>query len=286
LHIVEGIGGSRRACDRAAARVVASARRVGWTPSVIPLDTLPQRLPEIERLVLCGGDGLIHRAIQHVAGTAVEVAVVPVGSGNDFARAFGIAGESAVALAAAEPSAAAQPIDLLRADETGVYGATVLTAGYSGRVNATANRMRLPLGGTKYSLAALLEIGRLRPVDVRLTLDGVDGASVEVIEEPLTLLAIGNTGYFGGGMEICPGANPADGIVEVVTVGVLDRLDFVRWLPTVFKGGHCDHRAVAVTRAAAVTIETSEQLWADGEPFGRAPVTVRADPGALRLLTP
>lgn len=253
---------------------------------MIPLDTLPQRLAEVERLVLCGGDGLIHRAIQHVAGTAVEVVVVPVGSGNDFARAFGIDGEAAVALATAAPGAAVQPIDLLRADETGVYGATVLTAGYSGRVNATANGMRLPLGSAKYSLAAVLEIGRLRPVEVRLTLAGVDGSSREVIEEPLTLFAIGNTGYFGGGMEICPGANAVDGIVEVVTVCALGRLDFVRWLPTVFKGGHCDHPAVAVTRAAAVTIETSEQLWADGEPFGRAPVTVRAVPGALRLLTP
>jgi diacylglycerol kinase family enzyme len=287
LHVVIGVGGSARAVGRAAATVVESARNAGWTPSVIDLADLPARLPAIERLVLCGGDGLVHRAVQHVAGSGVEVAVVPVGSGNDFVRAFGIDGEAAVALASARSGTPrVRDVDLLVADGTPPsYAATVLTAGYSGRVNATANRMRFPPGSAKYSVAAVREIGRLGARFVKLTLRQPDG-SVEVIEEPMTLIAIGNTAWFGGGMAICPDADPGDGLLDVVTVGPLSRLEFARWLPSVFKGGHCDHPQVTTERAAEVTIETNESLWADGEPFTAAPVTVRAAPAALRLLVP
>ena len=287
LHVVVGAGGSARAVERAATAVVESARIQGWTPSVLDLTELPARLPAIERLVLCGGDGLVHRAVQHLAGSGVEVAVVPVGSGNDFVRAFGIAGDAAVALATAAPGAArTRHVDLLIADGgRPTYAATVLTAGYSGRVNATANQMRFPPGSAKYTVAAIREIGRLDARFVKLTLGAPDG-SVEVIEEPLTLIAIGNTGWFGGGMEICPAADPSDGLLEVVTVGPLSRLEFARWLPSVFKGGHCDHPQVTTQRAADVRIETTESLWADGEPFPAAPVTVRVAPAALRLVIP
>jgi diacylglycerol kinase (ATP) len=287
LHVVVGAGGSARAVNRAAATVVESAASHGWTPSVIDLADLAARLPDIERLVLCGGDGLVHRAVQHLAGSGVDVAVVPVGSGNDFVRAFGIAGDAAVALATAASGAArVRDVDLLVADGAPpTYAATVLTAGYSGRVNATANQMRFPPGSAKYTVAAIREIGRLGARFVKLTLRLPDG-SVEVIEEPMTLIAIGNTGWFGGGMAICPDADPGDGLLEVVTVGPLSRLEFARWLPSVFKGGHGDNSQVTTQRATEVTIETTESLWADGEPFTAAPASVRTAPAALRLVVP
>lgn len=286
LHIVEGAGGSARQVDRAAAAVVAAAHAHGWTPAVIPLTDVPHRITEIERLVLCGGDGLVHRAIQHVAGTDIAVAVVPVGTGNDFARAFGI-GRGAPELAATpRESATIREIDLIATTGTPPqYAATVLTAGYSGRVNATANAMRFPPGSAKYTVAALRELGRLGSRFVKLTLDLPDG-SVEVIEEPMTLIAVGNTAWFGGGMEVCPGADPQDGLLDVISVGLLGRTEFARWLPTVFKGRHCEHPQVNRVRAREVTVETGEGLWADGEPFGSAPMTLRAAPGALRLVTP
>lgn len=289
--MVEGAGGSARAVDRAAADVVARARTNGWTPSVIGLADLPSYLDAgVARLVLCGGDGLVHRAAQHLAehhlgGHATEVAVVPVGSGNDFVRAFGITPANAVAVATAPPgTAAVRAVDLL-ASTDGRFAASVLTCGYSGRVNATANRMRFPPGSAKYTVAALAEIGRLAPRFTKLTLQLPDGPA-EVIEEPLTLVAVGNTAWFGGGMQICAGADPSDGLLQVTIVGPLSRANFVRWLPASFRGTHGDHPAVTMIAAAEVTIETAEALWADGEPFGPAPVTVRAEPGAIRLCVP
>lgn len=287
--MVEGAGGSPRAVARAAATVAERARDQGWDPVVVSLADVAAsaagpREP-IDRLVLCGGDGLVHRAVQHLAGTATDVAIVPVGTGNDFARAFGLTAETAVDVATAPPDAATvRPVDVI-ASADGRYAASVLTWGYSGRVNATANGMRFPPGSAKYTVAALAEIGRLTPRFSKLTIHVPDGP-VQVIEEPLTLVAVGNTAWFGGGMEICVGADPADGVLQVTIVGPLSRGAFVRWLPRSFKGTHTDHPAVTMIAATEITIETGESLWADGESFGRAPVTVRAAPAALRLCVP
>ncbi|HUF98922.1 MAG TPA: diacylglycerol kinase family protein [Ilumatobacter sp.] len=298
LYIVEGHGGSRRSRDGVARRVVAAAGSAGWTPSIVSLEELGRHVADrahpVARVVLCGGDGLIHRALPLVVGSDIEVAIVPVGSGNDFVRSFGIDGDEAVRLAASPPSTnrSAAGVDVItvaadRAD-TVVLAASVLTAGYSGRVTATANRMRFPPGSAKYTAAALREIGRLTPVEARIALTDADGRELEVIEGPLTMFAVGNTGFFGGGMHICPNADATDGQLDVVAVGPIGRLDFMRWLPRVFKGSHLDHAAVTTGRAGRVMIETAEPLWADGEQLhalhGQQVHVVRAQPGALRLL--
>ena len=123
-------------------------------------------------------------------------------------------------------------------------------------------------------------------VATKLTLHGEPGDEPTVIEGDLTMFAIGNTGWFGGGMLICPAAEPTDGWLDVLALGPIGRLSFVRWLPKVFRGAHTGHDAVQVGRARSVTVETDEPLWADGEPFGAAPVTMTAAPGAVRLLVP
>jgi diacylglycerol kinase (ATP) len=301
LYIVEGLGGSRRSRDGAASRVVAAATLAGWTPSIVSLDAMAQRVgdPDVDvvRVVLCGGDGLIHRALPSLVETGVEVAVVPVGSGNDFARAFGISAAAAVALATSPAHASPPPagVDVIVVDDGGagsaVLAASVLTAGYTGRVNATANRMRFPPGSAKYTVAALREIGRLRPVEARLVLMNEAGDEQQVIDGPLTMFAIGNTGYFGGGMNICPSADATDAHLDVVALGPVGRVDFMRWLPRVFRGEHLDHPAVTTGRAAQVRVESSEPLWADGESLDvgvvephRHLVGVRS--AALRLLRP
>lgn len=301
LYIVEGLGGSRRSRDGIAGRVVEAAAEAGWIPSIVSLSDMARRVGDagvdVARVVLCGGDGLIHRALPHLASTGVDVALVPVGSGNDFARAFGIGAEEAVRLATAPANARASSggVDLIEIEDDAAepveLAASVLTAGYTGRVNATANNMRFPPGSAKYTVAALREIGRLKPIDVRLALSDEFGNAQQVIEGPLTMFAIGNTSYFGGGMNICPSADATDGLLDVVTVGPIGRFEFARWLPRVFKGEHLNHPAVTVGRAARVRIESSEPLWADGESLAAGAGvqrchTVSARAGALQLLRP
>jgi diacylglycerol kinase (ATP) len=285
MHLVVGTGGRAGHRDTVVEQVAQTAHRNGWTAELVALEALPSLVGSMERLVACGGDGLVHQCLRHLVGTDVELAVVPVGSGNDFARAFGIDHHNGVAIAAIAPDREdAVRVDVIQAGDR--YAASVVTAGYSGRVNRTANGLRFPPGSAKYTVAALREIGRLSAVPTKLTLHGDPGDEPTVIEGDLTMFAIGNTAWFGGGMQICPTAEPTDGWLDVVALGEINRMSFVRWLPKVFKGAHTGHDAVQVGRARSVEVETDEPLWADGEPFATAPITCDVVPGAVRLMVP
>ncbi len=213
---------------------------------------------ERPRLLIAGGDGLIHHALPAVAGTGIDVGIVGVGSGNDFARGLGLPSKVGPAVEAA--LGPTRPLDLIATDD-GAYAASVVTAGFSGTVNARANALRFPPGQQRYTVATLLELPRLRPVDLELVVDGTPH------HLPASLVAVANTPYFGGGMAICPDADPDDGLLDVTVIGATSALTLGRMLPTVFSGRHVRHPAVTVHRGAKVSVEFDAPWWADGEPF-------------------
>ncbi|MFD5889238.1 diacylglycerol kinase [Streptomyces sp. NPDC060334] len=234
-------------------------------------------------VIAVGGDGLVSLALQALAGTAVPLGVVAVGTGNDFARSLGLpvreparAGRLA---AEALKEGRIREIDLGRAADTW-YG-TVLCSGFDSRVNDRGNRMRLPLGRFKYDLAILAELASFRPFPYRITLDGGP-----VIETEATLVAVGNSSSYGGGMRICADAVPDDGLFDVTVVGDCGRGTLLKVFPQVYKGTHLGHPKVTVHRASKVTLEAAGiTAYADGEPLGPLPVTAECVPAALRLLT-
>ena len=127
-----------------------------------------------ERLVVVGGDGLVHLGLQAVAGTETILGVVPVGTGNDFIR--GLAGVSSDPATAAR--AALGPVIELDAIHVGSRSAgsskwiaSVATVGFSGDVNSRANRLRFPRGPWRYTVATVLELPGLtrRSIDRKST---------------------------------------------------------------------------------------------------------------------
>lgn len=227
-----------------------------------------------ERLVVCGGDGLLHLAIQAAAQTPTVVGICPMGTGNDFARGVGMEaeGEQAVAGALGPPT----PIDLMRIGDR--WGASVATAGFSVAVNQRANSMRLPRGPKRYTLATLLELRRMRPTAYEISVDG------EEHELLAAVVTIANTSDFGAGMRITPAARPDDGLLDITIVGDVGRLELLRWFRKVFDGSHLDHPMVTTMRGRAITLAAVDtDIWADGEPVAATPVTVEAVPGALLL---
>ncbi|MFB9236358.1 diacylglycerol kinase [Plantactinospora siamensis] len=236
-------------------------------------------------LVAVGGDGTVHQALQAVAGTPVGFGPVPAGTGNDFAMDTGFPVEP---LAAAETVAAAisagrtRPVDLARVTavdgSTGWYGA-VLAAGFDAIVNERANRMRWPRGRRRYDLAIVVELARLRPRRYTLRLDDRE-LTVDAV-----LVAVGNCPSYGGGLRICPAADPGDGLLDVVVGGRFSRTALMRVRPRLYQGTHVDHPLVTSYRAR--TIELAAEgitTYADGERSAALPVTVTAVPGAVRLL--
>ncbi|SCF21678.1 diacylglycerol kinase [Micromonospora mirobrigensis] len=236
-------------------------------------------------LVAVGGDGTVHRALQAVAGTEVPFGPVPAGTGNDFAVETGFPADP---LAAAEVIATAlregrsRPVDLARMTNPDGgdrwYGA-VLAAGFDAIVNERANRMRRPRGPRRYDLAILVELARLRPRRYVLRLDG------EEHRVDAVLVAVGNCASYGGGMRICPAADPTDGLLDVVVGGEFDRRTLIRVKPRIYRGTHVDHPLVRSYRARTVEVAAEGiTTYADGERSLDLPVRISAVPAAVRLL--
>lgn len=157
--------------------------------------------------------------------------------------------------------------------------ACVLSAGFDAIVNERANRMRLPRGRSRYTIALLVELARLRPIDYRLVIDGVER------RESALLVTVGNGTSLGGGMRVTPAAELDDGELDVMLVRPLSRLAFLRIFPRVFAGTHMTDPHVVSLRARRIRIEASGVVaYADGERIAALPINVAVEPGALRVL--
>ncbi|MGV9777839.1 diacylglycerol kinase [Streptosporangium sp. NPDC003464] len=232
-----------------------------------------------DALVAFGGDGLVHLAVQAVAGTDVPLGVIPAGTGNDIAGALGLPKKDTLAAADIVLKGAPRVIDAARIgpDE---WFAGVVCCGFDSRVNERANRMTWPPGMAKYLVALAEELRSFRPIPFRLDLDG------EVIEREAMLVAVGNTSSYGAGMRVCPDAVPDDGLLDVTILGAVPKGEFLRTFPRVYKGSHAGHPAVTMRRARRITLEAPGVVaYADGERIGPVPLACEVVPGSLRVLT-
>jgi diacylglycerol kinase (ATP) len=237
-------------------------------------------------LVVVGGDGTVHLALQALAGSGVPLGIVPAGTGNDFAVAAGFTAEPHAALskivAAVGEGGAGVAVDLARltaGDGMTRWFGGVLAAGFDAIVNERGNRMRWPRGPIRYDLAIMVELVRLRARHYRISLDGV------LQEREAVLVAVSNGGSYGGGMRISPDADPTDGLLDVTVVGPISRTTLVRVKPRIYAGTHVTHPAVSTYRAASVEIQAEGIIgYADGERVAALPVRVDCVPEALRVL--
>jgi diacylglycerol kinase (ATP) len=271
-----------------AAQVLAAFGEAGFAPELLPAASAAEAEAQAaaavaagtRAVVAVGGDGTQHAALQAVAGTSTPLAPVPAGTGNDLVLALGVPRDPvAAARAAAEDLKAGttRTVDLGRTGNR--WWATVLCCGFDSAVTDRANRLRWPRGRRRYDVAVLAELARLRPRELTLVLDG------ESQTLPITMVAVGNTAWYGGGMRICPGADPADGLFDVTVVGAISRLELMRTKPRLTSGTHVDHPAVSVFRASRVELSSpGVTTYADGEPVAPLPAVAECVPGALSLL--
>ena len=238
----------------------------------------------MDALVVVGGDGIVSLALQVLAQTDVPLAIIPSGTGNDHAREFGLPTRSPEAAADVVVDGTVDTVDLGRirgADGTDRWFGTVMAAGFDSLVTDRTNRMRWPHGRMRYNVAMLAELSKLRLLPFRLTFDGV------ALDTELTLAAFGNTKSYGGGMLICPDADPRDGMLDATMVASASRTKLMRLFPTVFKGTHVDLDEVRTQRATVITVDSPGiNAYADGEYVCPLPVEVSAVPRALRILRP
>lgn len=250
----------------------------------------------LDALVVVGGDGMVHLGTNVVAGTAVPLGIVAVGSGNDVARDLGLPVRRVEeSIEVVRDALLAGPHGVRALDAVAVsrpggpteaWYMAVLSCGIDAAVNDRANRLTWPSGEGRYLRALAAELVDFAPYGYRVTMDGV------VWEGAGTLVAVANTRCFGGGLLIAPDAEPDDGLLDVVIADGLSRSALVRLFPRLYKGTHVRHPAVQVRRARSVLIEPAPArgavppvAFADGEPIGPLSLQCDAHPGAVRVLT-
>lgn len=236
-----------------------------------------------DAVVIAGGDGVISLALQSLALGDVPLGIIPAGTGNDHAREYRLPVGDPAAAADVVADGWTETIDLGRITDDGgtvSWFGTVMAAGFDSLVSDRVNRMRWPHGRMRYNVAMVAEMSKLRLLPFRLTFDDDEPLDIE-----LTLAAFGNTRSYGGGMLICPGADHADGLLDVTMVHSGSRTKLIRLFPTVFKGTHVGLEEVSTARARTVTVDSPGiNAYADGDYVCPLPVEISAEPGALRIL--
>lgn len=229
-------------------------------------------------VVAVGGDGMV----ASLAGTVAEhdgvLGIVPSGRGNDFARQLGVSGdpgEVAATLLAAEPL----PVDVIDVGRQVVVGSVY--AGVDSLASALVDRaQRLPRP-LQYPYAAVRSILESEPTTYDVVVDGAPHRF-----RAFTVV-VANSGYYGSGMHIAPGARLDDGLLDVVVVAAASKPRLVASLPRLYAGTHVDLDEVTVLRGRAVTLTAAVDplmAYGDGEPLGPLPLEARVRPGALQVL--
>jgi diacylglycerol kinase (ATP) len=240
-------------------------------------------------VVAVGGDGTLNEVVNGIAGRDIELATIPLGTGMDFVRTYGIPTrfDDAVRVAL---EGTPRTIDAGRVryrtwggDEAVRWFANVGSVGMSGAVAQRANGMSKVLGGKLTFFYALTRVFlEWENTDVTVTLD--DGEHRGRMHD----VVVANGVWHGGGMKLAPDALPDDGLFDVVLIGDVGKVDFLTTAPKIYKGRHVTHPKVDVLRSKRVEVDAAERLpiEVEGEQVGTTPAVFEVVPGALRLRVP
>jgi diacylglycerol kinase (ATP) len=262
---------------RALLRTMGSRVEVRLTSS---LDELTDLLPHAERrVVLLGGDGSLHAAA-NIPGPKPELALLPAGRANNVARSLGIPTDLSAAARLAV-TGATRSLDLIAArTPTRRY---LVVEGVSAGFHALA---RADYRGTNSSdvgsavRAGVGALARFRPLVVGLEVDG----EFQVLR--IGQLFAANLPLFGPGLRVAPGADPADGLLDLVAIDVAGRRSLIPLASRLRRGDHLGRPGVTRVTARRVRIATGGRspIIADTTNLGTGTVELTVLPGALEIV--
>jgi diacylglycerol kinase (ATP) len=243
-------------------------------------------------IVVVGGDGTVNEAVNGLLAAgqaAVELALVPSGTGDDFARTFGLPTALDAALDVVA-NGEARSVDVGRArfrggaaSPTERHFANFAGAGISGAIARRGAATSRRLGArAAYFWATIAVFARWRSVSTLVEADG------QRREGPLYEVLVANGAYAAGGMRVAPDAAPDDALFDVVLIGDVTKAEFLTTFPKIYRGTHVGHPKIEVLRARAVSVDAAPPLPVvlDGEQPGTTPASFEVVPGALRLRVP
>jgi YegS/Rv2252/BmrU family lipid kinase len=232
---------------------------------------------EFDRVVVCGGDGSLHFAVREFDLQRGTLALLPLGSGNDFARAAGI---PRTVLCACDAILYGRTREVDVATANGLRYLGVAGLGFDSDVAQYANENAKFLRGSLVYLYSIIRVlPRFTPRRVRM-----NGRSFEEI----MFACVGNTPQYGGGIRITPDAQIDDGLLDLCLVHRTTRMQLLKTLPRAYTGAHVKSPFVETARATHFTFESEAPMdvYADGERLTRTPVTFTMASRKLRIVLP
>jgi YegS/Rv2252/BmrU family lipid kinase len=232
-----------------------------------------------EVVAAVGGDGLLRPIAGALKGRESPLALIPAGRGNDLARVLGIPRDPGEATRIAVEGAE-RLLDVASVDGTPYMG--IASLGFDSDANRIANRTRLVKGAAVYVYAAVRALAAWKPAGFSVTVDGERHDAVGFT------VAVANSRAYGGGMFLLPHAELDDGELDVLIALRSSKLTFLRNLPKVFRGTHLDSPYARTMRGEVVEVSSDRPfvIYADGDPIGATPATMRVERRRLRVIVP
>ena len=232
-----------------------------------------------ETVAAMGGDGLLRPLAGALRHSESAIALIPAGRGNDFARTLGIPSDPVEAVKVAVDGTE-RLVDVAEVDGTPFVG--IASLGFDSEANRIANEARMVKGEAVYIYAALRALAAWKHAHFVVS---VDGQQHEVIGFGV---AVGNAKAYGGGMLLLPHAEVDDGVLDLMLVGRYPKLAFLRNFPKLFKGTHIPSPYCTLLTGTEVRVSSDRPfvVYADGDPIGATPASIRVTPRCLRMIVP
>lgn len=224
-------------------------------------------------VALVGGDGTLHHAVNAVAELSrrPRLAVIPAGTGSDFARMFALPDDVRSAVErAVHGREYTVDVGLVEGAWGSRYFINVAETGVTAASLVAAHRLPARIGALRYSVGFWMTLPRFGRTQVRVTAGGrtYEGDAIAVV--------MANGQFFGGGFHVAPRATVVDGVADI-QVFAARRLDALPIFRQVRRGVHLANPKVRRFSSETFTVE-ADRPWpveADGEVFGTLPVTGR-----------
>jgi len=237
-------------------------------------------------IVAAGGDGTLNEVVNGIGENVkdVRVGLIPLGTGNDFARTIGVPADldAAIDLIAAGDT---RRVDLVRVTSDEVrYFVNVSAGGFSGLVDEKLTpAMKKTWGPLAYLRSAAAALPELRAYRTTLAFDNTDSLTLDLYN-----VVVANGRYVGGGTLIAPEASIDDGLLDVVLIPKRSAPELALLAAQVAMGTHLKSAAIIFRRAAKLTVNSKPGMWfnVDGELVGNEPARFEILPRALRFIAP
>lgn len=245
-------------------------------------------------IIAVGGDGTTNEVLNGFfdrSGAAIRpsaaISFISGGTGRDLIRTVGIPVDTASAVRHIINSEV-HPIDLGRVSyltkdglQQSRYYINVAGLGLDGATVDRVNRTSKALGGfISFLWATIATLALYKNQKMQIIVD-----EQEICNEPVTVVVFGNGQYFGGGMHIAPNASVDDGLLDIIILRDLSKLNLLLSLPRVYKGSHLTHGRITSLRGKKVRVfaDQTALLDLDGEQPGSAPIELEIIPHAINF---